>query len=90
MTSAAPFAVTAWGWGANGIEVAGEPTSDVSYGYPAGAGLRPVNDVDAHPVERAIEGRGVARQAAPASQGRPRIGMRATSISFTGGAASLE
>jgi hypothetical protein len=43
MTSAAPFGVTVWGW------VRG---SAVSYGYPAGAGVAPINDVEIPPTPR--------------------------------------
>jgi hypothetical protein len=45
MTSSAPFALTVWGWGTAGVKIGNEPTADTSYGYPAGAGLRPVNAV---------------------------------------------
>jgi hypothetical protein len=45
MTSTAPFSVTVWGWGTAGAKVGDESTADTSYGYPAGAGLRPVNAV---------------------------------------------
>jgi hypothetical protein len=43
MTSAAPFSVTVWGWGtklSGGLDV-----GTVSYGYPAGTGLRAVTSV---------------------------------------------
>ena len=45
ISSAAPFAVTVWGWGSGSVDYNGESTADVSYGYTAGAGLRRVNDV---------------------------------------------
>jgi len=49
MTSAAPFAVTVWGWGskATGGKAKGDPnyTEYVSYAYPAGAGLAAVNTI---------------------------------------------
>ena len=42
MTSASPFGVTVWGWGSNKTI----PDSlAVSYAYPAGAAVRPINDV---------------------------------------------
>jgi hypothetical protein len=44
MTSAAPFGVTVWGWGslASGTFF----TAYVSYAYPAGMGVKQINDVD--------------------------------------------
>jgi hypothetical protein len=41
MSSAAPFGVTVWGWGSN----AATGTKFVSYAYPAGASVQPINDV---------------------------------------------
>jgi hypothetical protein len=49
MTSAAPFAVTVWGWGGHTPSVF---TGAVSYGYPAGAGVVSLNDVDVPPTPR--------------------------------------
>jgi hypothetical protein len=48
MSSTGPFGVTVWGWGS----IPGFPgttnlyTQYVSYAYPAGAGVKPINDVD--------------------------------------------
>jgi IgGFc binding protein len=45
MTSAAPFGVTVWGWGT--LKQNGDPYADyVSYAYPAGAVVQPINDVE--------------------------------------------
>jgi hypothetical protein len=41
MTSDAPFGVTVWGWGSK----AAMGTKLVSYAYPAGASIQPINDV---------------------------------------------
>ena len=41
MTSGAPFALTVWGWGS---ELTQTFTQAVSYAYPAGAGVAPIND----------------------------------------------
>jgi hypothetical protein len=45
--SNAPFGVTVWGWGsaATGEMFKGFYTQYVSYAYPAGAGVAPINDV---------------------------------------------
>ena len=40
MDSAAPFGVWVWGWGSEDTN-----TGWVSYGYPAGEGVQPINDV---------------------------------------------
>jgi hypothetical protein len=40
MDSAAPFGVWVWGWGSKDTN-----TGWVSYGYPAGEGVLPINDV---------------------------------------------
>jgi IgGFc binding protein len=40
MTSAGPFGVTVWGWGSTATNLA-----DVSYGFPAGLSLQPLNSV---------------------------------------------
>jgi hypothetical protein len=40
MDSAAPFGVWVWGWGSEDTN-----TGWVSYGYPAGEGVLPINDV---------------------------------------------
>jgi hypothetical protein len=42
MSSALPFGVTVWGWGSN----AAQGTQLVSYAYPAGASVQPINEVD--------------------------------------------
>jgi hypothetical protein len=42
MESEAPFGLWVWGWGGTGY---GAATKFVSYGYPAGMSLHPVNDV---------------------------------------------
>jgi hypothetical protein len=41
MSSALPFGVTVWGWGSN----AAQGTQLVSYAYPAGASVQPINQV---------------------------------------------
>ena len=41
MTSAAPFGVWVWGWGSD----TDGHTGWVSYGYPAGENIKPINDV---------------------------------------------
>jgi hypothetical protein len=43
MASAAPFGVTVWGWGSKAAQGVG--TKLVSYAYPAGASVQPINDV---------------------------------------------
>jgi hypothetical protein len=47
MKSAAPFGVTVWGWGsaATGDMTHGFYSQYVSYAYPAGAGVTPINNV---------------------------------------------
>jgi hypothetical protein len=40
MDSEAPFGVWVWGWGSESTN-----TGWVSYGYPAGEGVLPINDV---------------------------------------------
>jgi hypothetical protein len=47
MSSSAPFGVTVWGWGsaATGQVGSGFYTQYVSYAYPAGAGVAPINQV---------------------------------------------
>ena len=45
MWSDVAFGVTVWGWGGNAID-----TSFVSYAYPAGASIQPINDVVVPPV----------------------------------------
>jgi len=53
LSSAGPFGVTVWGWGstATGGFGLGDPAYSqyVSYAYPAGAGLRAINDVEVIP-----------------------------------------
>lgn len=44
MSSALPFGVTVWGWGTTA------DTQFVSYGYPAGAGFQPINDIVVPPT----------------------------------------
>jgi hypothetical protein len=48
--SAAPFGLTVWGWGS--FETGAFPTIDVSYAYPAGASVQPINTVVLPPVPR--------------------------------------
>jgi hypothetical protein len=51
ITSDAPFGLTVWGWGTNETQ----PDFDseyVSYAYPAGASVRPINKVVANPVPK--------------------------------------
>ncbi|HRI09026.1 MAG TPA: IgGFc-binding protein [Nannocystaceae bacterium] len=43
MTSDNPFGVTVWGWGSSATQ--GFFTQYVSYAYPAGASIKPINDV---------------------------------------------
>jgi hypothetical protein len=43
MTSTRPFGVTVWGWGT--IDGLGYYAEYVSYAYPAGALVRPINQV---------------------------------------------
>ena len=44
--SANPVGVWVWGWGSqDAIDANGKPTGWVSYGYPAGEGVLPINDV---------------------------------------------
>lgn len=47
ISSAAPFGVTVWGWGsaATGDQIKGFYTQYVSYAYPAGASIAPINTV---------------------------------------------
>jgi len=51
VSSKLPFGVTVWGWGTLG-DISKSPTEQdvytlyVSYGYPAGAGVRAINDVE--------------------------------------------
>ncbi|HEY5242915.1 MAG TPA: IgGFc-binding protein [Polyangiaceae bacterium] len=50
--STLPFGVTVWGWGsaATGLQGKGFYTQYVSYAYPAGAGVAPINTVVIPPV----------------------------------------
>ncbi|CAN5234948.1 hypothetical protein BH09MYX1_BH09MYX1_49010 [soil metagenome] len=48
MKSAAPFGLTVWGWGSS--ESTGFGTTYVSYAYPAGASVKPVNTVVVPPT----------------------------------------
>ncbi len=57
MTSAAPFGLTVWGWGSaetggayNLPQAPGFYTQAVSYAYPAGASVAPINNVVVPPV----------------------------------------
>lgn len=63
MSSASPFGVWVWGWGGpattegtcgpwGGAPPPGTFTCHVSYGYPAGESVRPINDVVVSPVPR--------------------------------------
>jgi IgGFc binding protein len=45
IASSLPFAVTVWGWGTAAAEYLGQPTHYVSYAYPAGMSVVPINDV---------------------------------------------
>ena len=47
MKSDAPFGVTVWGWGSKAAMGVG--TKLVSYAYPAGASIQPINDVTVLP-----------------------------------------
>ncbi len=47
ITSDGPFGVTVWGWGSN---IATPNTQAVSYGYPAGASVRAINEVLVPPI----------------------------------------
>jgi hypothetical protein len=42
MKSVAPFAVTVWGWGGYSTKIY---SGFVSYAYPAGASIQPINEV---------------------------------------------
>jgi len=49
MSSEAPFGVTVWGWGTEGLT----PSTDyVSYAYPAGASIQPINEVVVPPTPK--------------------------------------
>jgi hypothetical protein len=48
MSSEAPFGVTVWGWGGFSIS----PSSAVSYAYPAGASIQPINEVVVPPTPK--------------------------------------
>jgi hypothetical protein len=50
MKSDAPFGVTVWGWGS--AATTGFKTSAVSYGYPAGMSVMPINTVVVPPTPR--------------------------------------
>ena len=43
MTSQAPFGLWIWGWGTT---MTNPSTQNVSYGYPAGMNVQPINDVE--------------------------------------------
>jgi hypothetical protein len=47
MTSTQPFGVTVWGWGSKAASGVG--TKLVSYAYPAGANVQPINAVEVVP-----------------------------------------
>lgn len=47
MSSSAPFAVTIWGWGGYSTKV---NSGFVSYAYPAGANIQPINEVVVPPT----------------------------------------
>lgn len=46
MSSDLPFGVTVWGWGTKAVNA----STLVSYGYPAGAGVRVINQVEVPPI----------------------------------------
>ncbi len=48
--SNAPFGLTVWGWGS--LETTGFSTAYVSYAYPAGASIQPINTVVVPPVPK--------------------------------------
>ncbi|APR79779.1 Hypothetical protein A7982_05126 [Minicystis rosea] len=54
MRSSAPFGLTIWGWGS--VESGGPPdgfsSQAVSYAYPAGASLQPINVVEVLPIPK--------------------------------------
>jgi hypothetical protein len=52
--SDAPFTATVWGWGsmATGDSESGFYTQAVSYAYPVGQGVRPINDVKIPPIPK--------------------------------------
>ena len=47
--SAGPFGITVWGWGEKGTAIFSEA---VSYAYPAGMSLKPINTVTVEPLPR--------------------------------------
>jgi hypothetical protein len=49
MTSTAPFGLWVWGWG---TPLTSTFTSNVSYGYPAGMNVQPINQLVIEPVPR--------------------------------------
>lgn len=49
MTSTAPFGLTVWGWGS--AASLGFSSQAVSYAYPAGASVKPINTVVVPPIE---------------------------------------
>lgn len=49
MHSDAPFGLTVWGWGTKATEP-GFKSTYVSYAYPAGASVLPINDVIVRPT----------------------------------------
>ena len=50
MKSDAPFGVTVWGWGS--AATTGFSTQAVSYGYPAGMSVQPINTVVVVPTPK--------------------------------------
>jgi len=54
MQSMAPFGLWVWGWGTpeTGTFDQGIFTRDVSYGYPAGMNVQPINGVQVEPIPR--------------------------------------
>jgi hypothetical protein len=55
MTSKGPFGVTVWGWGTplTGTgQGSGVFTANVSYGYPAGMNVQPINNVVIPPLPK--------------------------------------
>jgi hypothetical protein len=49
MSSDTPFGVTVWGWGSSASSL---PTTYVSYAYPAGASVQPINEVVVPPTPK--------------------------------------
>lgn len=52
MHSDAPFGLTVWGWGTSATDAGGFTSTYVSYAYPAGASVQPINEVVVPPVPK--------------------------------------